>query len=175
MHQNSTKTSQHATRDPTINNKVSAFVQSHPGDQITPVGPGRTSTVHGCPSRWASCGWPKPPQQIRKPLRTQTCFPFFHFSTLFSSFSHLFVPLVSPFLCFFVLSSFFLGVGDEMWSVTVLNYLGSWVKTSDRDGMSPSVMHTSACDGSTNDPAKDTAHTVLNILVQRRSHTKAIW
>ena len=55
------------------------------------------------------------------------------------------------------------------------NYLGSWVRTSDRDGMSPSVMHTSACDGSTNDPAKDTAHTVLNILVQRRSHTNAIW
>ena len=62
-----------------------------------------------------------------------------------------------------------------MWSVTVQNYLRSWVRTSDRDGMSPSVMHTSACDGSTNDPAKDTAHTVLNILVQRRSHTNAIW
>ena len=45
-----------------------------------------------------------------------------------------------------------------MWLVTVQNYLGSWVRTSDRDGMSPSVMHTSACDGSTSDPAKDTAH-----------------
>ena len=70
---------------------------------------------------------------------------------------------------------FFLERRWSVWSVTVQNYLGSWVRTSDRDGMFPSVMHTSACDGSTNDPAKDTAHTVLNILVQRRSHTNAIW
>ena len=29
------------------------------GDQITPVGPGKTFTVNGCPSRWEGCGWPE--------------------------------------------------------------------------------------------------------------------
>ena len=44
----------HNTRHETQphNNRVGALVQSHPGDWITPVGPGRTSTAHGCPSRW---------------------------------------------------------------------------------------------------------------------------
>ena len=49
---------QHATRDPTTHNRVGALIQSHLGDWITNVGPGRTSTVHGCPSRWGGCGWP---------------------------------------------------------------------------------------------------------------------
>ena len=41
------------------NNRVGALVQSHPGDWITPVGPGRTSTVQRCPSRWEGSGWPE--------------------------------------------------------------------------------------------------------------------
>ena len=58
----------------------------------------------------------------------------------------------------------------------VKNYLGSWVRTSDQDGVSPSVGHSAtSCEDSIKDPANDTAHTVLSILVHRRSHTNAVW
>ena len=40
------------------NNRVGALIWSHPKDQITPVGPGRTSTIHGCLVRQRGCGWP---------------------------------------------------------------------------------------------------------------------
>ena len=50
----------HNTRHETQphNNRVGALVQSHPGDQITPVGPGRASTLHGCLVRQEGCGCP---------------------------------------------------------------------------------------------------------------------
>ena len=38
--------------------RVGALISSHPGDEVTPVGPDRTSTAHGCPSRWEGCGRP---------------------------------------------------------------------------------------------------------------------
>ena len=44
---------------------VGALISSHPGDEVTPVGPGRTSTVHGCLVRKEGCGW-----QTTKPRRT---------------------------------------------------------------------------------------------------------
>ena len=62
MYENSTTPRRpHNTRHETQphNNRVGALVWSHPGDWFTPVGPGRTSTVHGCPSRWEGCGWPE--------------------------------------------------------------------------------------------------------------------
>ena len=31
-------------------------------------GPGRTSTVHWCPSRWRGCGWPDTPQVLRRTM-----------------------------------------------------------------------------------------------------------
>ena len=40
------------------NNGVGALVWSHSGDWIKPVGPSRTSTVHGCLVRQEGCGWP---------------------------------------------------------------------------------------------------------------------
>ena len=45
-----------------------ALISSHPGDEVTPLGPGRTSTVHGCLVRQEGCGWP-----TTKPLRTRRC------------------------------------------------------------------------------------------------------
>ena len=53
-------------------NRVGALISSHPGDEVTPVGPGRTSTVHGCLVRQEGCGWPVPPELTRKALRTPT-------------------------------------------------------------------------------------------------------
>ena len=49
-------------------NRVGALVSSHPGDEVTPVGPGRTSTVHRCLVRQEGRGWP-----TTKPLRTRHC------------------------------------------------------------------------------------------------------
>ena len=55
-------------------------------------------------------------------------------------------------------------------------YLGSWVRTSHQVGVSPSFGHpATSCDDSTKDPANNTAHTVLSILVHLRSHTNAVW
>ena len=42
------------------------------------MGPGRTSTAHGCPQRWGKAvDGPKPPQLARRPLHTLTFFLFF--------------------------------------------------------------------------------------------------
>ena len=49
-------TSQHETQPQ--NNRVGALVWSHSGDWIKPVGPSRTSTIHGCLVRQEGCGWP---------------------------------------------------------------------------------------------------------------------
>ena len=57
-----------------------------------------------------------------------------------------------------------------------VDYLGSCINTSARDGASPPVAHkTSHCDGSTRDAAKASAQAVLSILVQRRSKMRATW
>ena len=48
-----TTTPQHDTA-PTA--RVGALMSHHPGCDITPVGPSRTSTVHGCPPRWEGRG-----------------------------------------------------------------------------------------------------------------------
>ena len=57
-----------------------------------------------------------------------------------------------------------------------VNYLGSCINTSARDGASPPVAHkTSHCDGSTRDAAKASAQAVLSILVQRRSQMRDTW
>ena len=69
MYKNSTTPRRpHNTRHETQphNNRFGALVQSHPGDWITPVGPGRTSTVHGCPSRWGGWGWPETTTTTKK-------------------------------------------------------------------------------------------------------------
>ena len=39
--------------------RVGALISSHPGDEVTPVGPGKTSTVHGCLVRQEGYGWPQ--------------------------------------------------------------------------------------------------------------------
>ena len=49
-------------------NRVGALISSHPGNEVTPVGPGRTSTAHGCLVRQEGCGWP-----TTKPLCTRRC------------------------------------------------------------------------------------------------------
>ena len=58
-YESSTTTSQHATRDPTTQQQGWRCGPVSPGDWITPMGPGRTSTVHGCLVRQGGCGWPE--------------------------------------------------------------------------------------------------------------------
>ena len=43
---------------PTPRTRVGALSRCHPGHRDTPVGPGRTPTVHRCP-KGEGCGWPK--------------------------------------------------------------------------------------------------------------------
>ena len=57
-----------ALRSQPNTNRVGALISSHPGDEVTPVSPGRTSTVHRCLVRQEGCGWP-----TTKPLRTRRC------------------------------------------------------------------------------------------------------
>ena len=62
----------------------------HPGSGITPVGPGRAFTVHGCPPRWEGCGWlvnsrHDDTEESTTHSRLSTPFLFFSF--------HIFIPM----------------------------------------------------------------------------------
>ena len=54
----STKTSQHATRDPTTQQQGWRFGPVSPWRLDDTLCPGKTSTVHGCLVRQEGCGWP---------------------------------------------------------------------------------------------------------------------
>ena len=63
------------------------------------MGPGRTSTAHGCPSRWEGCGWPETTTTTNKST-AHSNIHFFHFSVSF----HFFI---FSFFQFFHFSIFF--------------------------------------------------------------------